>query len=182
MQALWSHTGHVSSSASASHRAARAAPLAHLQPLPTYTHTHTHPSARFTYSIPHVFYHTLSLSLLRVVVFKTHSDSRHHRRRAGVVPACASLDCLTVFTASVADGAEVMGLMRQGAAGPEDVWRRPPPPLSPASEPPAAGFRFAVPSPKQLDWAGPGKQRAPGAQGRLGLERWKEVHGFSGSC
>ncbi|PNW79614.1 hypothetical protein CHLRE_08g360100v5 [Chlamydomonas reinhardtii] len=74
----------------------------------------------------------------------------------GVVPACASLDCLTVFTASVADGAEVMGLMRQGAAGPEDVWRRPPPPLSPASEPPAAGFRFAVPSPKQLDWAGPG--------------------------
>ncbi|KAG2426165.1 hypothetical protein HXX76_013146 [Chlamydomonas incerta] len=74
----------------------------------------------------------------------------------GVVPACASLDCLTVFTASVADGVEVMTLMRQRAAGPEDVWRRPPPPLAPDSAPPAAGFRFAVPSPKQLDWAGPG--------------------------
>ncbi|KXZ51619.1 hypothetical protein GPECTOR_12g583 [Gonium pectorale] len=72
----------------------------------------------------------------------------------GVVPACASLDCLTVFTASVADGVEVARIMRSAAAPPgTDVWRRQP---SPAEPLPEAGFRFAVPSREHLDWDGPG--------------------------
>ncbi|EFJ41617.1 hypothetical protein VOLCADRAFT_98357 [Volvox carteri f. nagariensis] len=84
----------------------------------------------------------------------------------GVVPACASLDCLTVFTCNVADGVEVMRVMKSGCAGPGDVWRRPPPSShtpSPITAPAAAvgaeepeGFRFGVPSPEQLDWSGPG--------------------------
>jgi len=43
----------------------------------------------------------------------------------GVVPACASLDCLTVFARSVADGAMLMQIMRSASA-PLDVWRREP--------------------------------------------------------
>ncbi|GLC42946.1 hypothetical protein PLESTB_000289000 [Pleodorina starrii] len=74
----------------------------------------------------------------------------------GVVPAAASLDCLTVFTANVSDGAEVMRVMRSGSAGAADVWRRPPPQLAPEAMPPADGFRFAVPTLEQLDWSGPG--------------------------
>lgn len=46
----------------------------------------------------------------------------------GVVPACASLDCLTVFARSVADGAALMQIMRS-ASTPLDVWRREPMPV-----------------------------------------------------
>lgn len=56
----------------------------------------------------------------------------------------------------MADGAEVMQIMRSGAAGPDDVWRRPPPRLAPEALPLAEGFTFSVPSPEQLDWSGPG--------------------------
>ncbi|GIL80104.1 hypothetical protein Vretifemale_9289 [Volvox reticuliferus] len=74
----------------------------------------------------------------------------------GVVPACASLDCLTVFTCNVADGVEVMRVMQSGSAGAEDVWRRPPPALAASALPPTEGFCFGVPSREQLDWSGPG--------------------------
>ncbi|MGW4640498.1 allophanate hydrolase [Sphaerisporangium sp. NPDC004334] len=60
----------------------------------------------------------------------------------GVVPACASLDCPSVFARSAADGLAVLSVM----AGPEpaDPWSRPLPVPSPA--PPAVGaMRVGVP-------------------------------------
>lgn len=71
----------------------------------------------------------------------------------GVVPACAALDCLTVFAATVADGAAVMRVMEAAGRGPEDVWRRS---RVPVQMPPASGFSFAVPASKFLDWSCPG--------------------------
>lgn len=74
----------------------------------------------------------------------------------GVVPACAALDCLTVFAGSVEDASEVMRLMRSAEAGAQDVWRRSPAPIR---APPAHGapFRFAVPDSKYLEWQGAGE-------------------------
>lgn len=43
----------------------------------------------------------------------------------GVVPACASLDCLTVFARSVQDGKQLVRIMRSASAD-LDVWRRVP--------------------------------------------------------
>jgi allophanate hydrolase len=43
----------------------------------------------------------------------------------GVVPACASLDCLTVFARNVQDGTQLMRIMRSASAS-LDVWRRVP--------------------------------------------------------
>jgi hypothetical protein len=73
----------------------------------------------------------------------------------GVVPACATLDCLTVFAGSVEDAAEVAAIMRSADAGAQDVRRRTPAPIRP---PPAskAPFRFAVPSAEFLEWDGAG--------------------------
>lgn len=76
----------------------------------------------------------------------------------GVVPACASLDCVTVFARSVGDAAEVARLMRAADAGAaDDPWRRTPAPERP---PPAdgAGFRFAVPTAEFLEWDGAGEK------------------------
>jgi hypothetical protein len=72
-----------------------------------------------------------------------------------VVPACASLDCVTVFARSVDDAAEAMRLMRSAGGGAQDVWRRAP---APARPPPAAGgtFRFGMPGPAFLEWDGAG--------------------------
>jgi hypothetical protein len=76
----------------------------------------------------------------------------------GVVPACASLDCLTVFSRSVDDGAAIMAVMENGSAGPADVWRRSSPvPLSYSPGTPLQ-FKFGVPAPEFLEWAGPGER------------------------
>ncbi|MGH3962760.1 MAG: amidase family protein, partial [Pseudonocardiaceae bacterium] len=42
---------------------------------------------------------------------------------AGVVPACRSLDCVSIFTADVADAATVLGVIR--GPDPRDPWSRP---------------------------------------------------------
>jgi Asp-tRNA(Asn)/Glu-tRNA(Gln) amidotransferase A subunit family amidase len=74
---------------------------------------------------------------------------------AGVVPAIASLDVLTVFAGSVEDAATVAKIMRSGDAGAADVWRRSPLPVpTPAA---GAGFRFGVPGPAFTEWEGAGE-------------------------
>ncbi len=78
----------------------------------------------------------------------------------GVVPACRTLDCVSVLTETAADAALVLA----SAAGPDpkDVYSRQPGPgagASPwASEPPAdarsSRFRFGVPLPSSLEFFG----------------------------
>jgi allophanate hydrolase len=73
----------------------------------------------------------------------------------GVVPACFSLDCLSVFALSVEDGAEVARLMECSDIG-DPTWR--PRAEARLAQTYARGqpFRFAVPSPEFLDFSGPG--------------------------
>ncbi|MGE3402240.1 MAG: allophanate hydrolase [Vicinamibacterales bacterium] len=69
---------------------------------------------------------------------------------AGVVPACRSLDCVSVFASSVADAASVWRIAR--GFDPKDPYSRPfaPPPV-PALE---GAFRFGVPADDDLEFFG----------------------------
>ena len=85
----------------------------------------------------------------------------------GVVPACRSLDCVTVLTSMAADAALVDDI----AAGfdPDDAYSRRAPP-----SPPADMATIGLPRPDQLDWLGDGEpprlyQRAVECVGRLGV-------------
>jgi allophanate hydrolase len=85
----------------------------------------------------------------------------------GVVPACRSLDCVTVLTSTAADAAQV----DQVAAGfdADDAYSRRAPP-----SPPAEMATIGLPRPDQLDWLGDGEarrlyQRAVERVRRLGL-------------
>ncbi|MGQ0777338.1 MAG: allophanate hydrolase [Pseudonocardiales bacterium] len=82
---------------------------------------------------------------------------------SGVVPACRSLDCVSVFTADVADGAMVLDVL----AGPDpaDPWSRttPAPPRQGATRPPpgmTAPLRIALPATAELDFEGDSGMRA----------------------
>jgi hypothetical protein len=91
-----------------------------------------------------------------------------------VVPACASLDCLTVFARSVDDGAAIMAVMESGNAGPADVWRRSSPlPLAYSPGAPLT-FKFGVPGPEFLEWTG------PGGVGAVSKRGWGEGLGWWG--
>jgi allophanate hydrolase len=73
---------------------------------------------------------------------------------SGVVPACRSLDCVSILTADVADAARVLGV----AAGPDpgDPYSRVPGPAAVAERLAwgAAGARLAVPRPDQMAFFG----------------------------
>jgi allophanate hydrolase len=58
----------------------------------------------------------------------------------GVVPACRTLDCVSIFTKEPADAGRVLQAARQ-RTGPKKAW-------------PAKGFRFGVPSPEWLRFFG----------------------------
>jgi allophanate hydrolase len=88
----------------------------------------------------------------------------------GVVPACRSLDCVSVFAGNVADAALVFDL----AAGfdPGDVYSRPAVPGARAL--PSGGFRFGVPARQALEFFG--DTQAEAAFG-IALERLRELGG-----
>ncbi|HWS57462.1 MAG TPA: allophanate hydrolase [Actinotalea sp.] len=71
----------------------------------------------------------------------------------GVVPACRSLDCVSVFALSVADGAAVLAVA--GGRDADDPWSRdlPVPPAAPRRDG-LVGLRIGVPDPQSLDFAG----------------------------
>lgn len=77
---------------------------------------------------------------------------------AGLVPACRSLDCASVFATDVASAAVVLSVV----AGFDDdhAWSRPLP-VPPATPSPAvvAGLRIGVPA-EPLEWGGRGEERA----------------------
>jgi allophanate hydrolase len=67
---------------------------------------------------------------------------------AGLVPACRSLDCVSVFALTCADAAEIAAVV--SAYDPADPYSRP---ASPVPAFPTA-FRFGVPRPDQLEFFG----------------------------
>ncbi len=68
---------------------------------------------------------------------------------SGVVPACRTLDCVSVFALSVDDAARVLAAV--GGFDPADPFSRPAPPLGP---PPPRALRFGVPPMAQREWFG----------------------------
>ncbi len=87
----------------------------------------------------------------------------------GVVPACRSIDCVTVFTSTVEDAARVDGVV--AGFDPDDVYARRAPP---AGEAIPAGFRFGLPRPDQLEWFSDGQ--SAGLFGAA-IERLKSMGG-----
>jgi allophanate hydrolase len=73
----------------------------------------------------------------------------------GVVPACQSIDCVSVFALTVEDAGKVARL--GGIFDPGDPYARKAPPADPtagAGNSGGAPFRFGVPAPKDLEWFG----------------------------
>jgi allophanate hydrolase len=76
----------------------------------------------------------------------------------GVVPACYSLDCASVFALSVEDGAFIAKLLENNDVG-DPTWRPRRTELlskSLGSSSSKKKFRFAVPAPQYMDFSGPG--------------------------
>ena len=67
----------------------------------------------------------------------------------GVVPACRTLDCVSVFALTVADARAVLDVV--AAFDAQDPYSRP---ARPGRALPAAGFRFGVPKEAQLEFFG----------------------------
>lgn len=77
----------------------------------------------------------------------------------GVVPACRSLDCISIFALTSADAAAVLDVA--GAYDPGDAFsRRAPAEFSLGLEAAPNGFRFGVPRPDQLEFFGNGDAAA----------------------
>jgi allophanate hydrolase len=68
---------------------------------------------------------------------------------AGVLPACRTIDCVSIFTRDVADAGVVFAAA--AAVDPADPYSRP---ARPPAPPPAAPPRVGVPRPRQLDFFG----------------------------
>ncbi|QXC62854.1 allophanate hydrolase [Aquihabitans sp. G128] len=75
---------------------------------------------------------------------------------AGVVPACRSLDCVSVFARTVAEAAAVAELAAAAPVRADDPWRRSAPPGTTASAAaaPSAPLRIGVPSDAALTFDG----------------------------
>jgi allophanate hydrolase len=72
----------------------------------------------------------------------------------GVVPACRSLDCVSIFALTVEDAGAVVAIA--GAFDPADPYaRKMPAPAAPVGAP--GRFRFGVPAEKDLEWFGDGQ-------------------------
>lgn len=74
----------------------------------------------------------------------------------GVVPACRSLDCISVFAQSVVDGALVARVIEDPAPRLDDDTWRSPGHCAALRFGVGASFRFAVPGPQYTSFAGPG--------------------------
>ncbi|NBC31315.1 MAG: allophanate hydrolase [Alphaproteobacteria bacterium] len=70
----------------------------------------------------------------------------------GVVPACRSLDCVSVFAATCADAVAVLDVM--AVYDPADAFARPAPPVQSAARSGPQELRIGVPRPDQLAFFG----------------------------
>jgi allophanate hydrolase len=91
---------------------------------------------------------------------------------AGVVPACRSLDCVSVFGPDVHDASAVLRVARGRVAG--DPWGRSSPPERPVPRPPDT-LRLGLPRGPDLEFFGDGGQAARFAAGQ------RDVAGHVGS-
>jgi allophanate hydrolase len=71
---------------------------------------------------------------------------------SGMLPACRSLDCISVFTTDVPDAAAVLDVL--AGPDPDDPWSRTPSGTGPGAADPAAATRLALPEPGALDFDG----------------------------
>jgi allophanate hydrolase len=71
----------------------------------------------------------------------------------GVVPACRSLDCVSVFALTAGDAAAVLAVA-EGFDPADPYSRRPPPRREGSPVIPEGGFRFGVPRPDQREFFG----------------------------
>jgi len=71
---------------------------------------------------------------------------------AGVVPACRSLDCVSIFAANCSDSQIVWGVAK--GSDPLDPYSRVPGPGDGAAPWAGGNFRFGVPAPNQLEFFG----------------------------
>lgn len=102
----------------------------------------------------------------------------------GLLPACKSLDCISVFALTVREAHEIMGLA--AAASGADAWDRPASALTLGPRLQASGpasFTFAVPSKAFLDFS---SFDADAAQARSYEEAWERsveaVKAIGGKC
>jgi allophanate hydrolase len=72
---------------------------------------------------------------------------------AGVVPACRSLDCVSILALTVEDAVEVLA-QTSGRDAADPFSRAAPPGFAPALAAPPGSFRFGVPRPEQLRFFG----------------------------
>jgi len=72
---------------------------------------------------------------------------------SGVVPACRSLDCVSIFALTVGDAGEVLAAAA-GDDARDPFGRAAPPGWSPLPQPSRSGFRFGVPRAEQLRFFG----------------------------
>jgi allophanate hydrolase len=90
----------------------------------------------------------------------------------GVVPACRSLDCVSVFALTVDEATTVAHIC--GEFDPADAWARPAPGAAKTFEPTAgrpAAFWFGVPSASQLEWFGDALSPGVFAEAVRGFEK-----------
>lgn len=88
----------------------------------------------------------------------------------GLVPACRSLDCISVFALTCADAAKVAEVV--SAFDPADPYSRP----APAASAFSAAFRFGIPRPDQLEFFG---DREAAALYAASVERLRALGGVA---
>lgn len=72
----------------------------------------------------------------------------------GVVPACRSLDCVSVLAATVEEAALTAEIASSSPFGDEDPWRRSAPASAPVEGQLAGGLRIGIPLASSLDFDG----------------------------
>ena len=97
----------------------------------------------------------------------------------GVVPACYSLDCVSVFALTVEDGAAIGSILVNKDIG-DATWRVPRSDFLTKTYTPKQKFKFAVPAAQYLDFSGPGGEPVRRAMNGAMLDAVKRLKGMGG--
>lgn len=100
-----------------------------------------------------------------------HKPTRGLLSCRGVVPACRSLDCVSIFTLDAADAKTVLEVCAE--FDPEDAYARPAE-IPPGAAPLGSGFTFGIPKADQLEFFGNDSGKARFAEA---VEQMKRIGG-----